>query len=57
LGAAILLAGVLKETWQFAILAAAAGALLVLKRGIVETLLAAGALGVLAALAGAPLPN
>jgi chromate transporter len=57
LGAAILLAGVLKEAWQFAILAAAAGALLILKRGIVETLLAAGALGVLAALAGAPLPH
>jgi chromate transporter len=57
LGAAILLAGALQETWQFAILAAAAIALLILKRGIVETLLAAAALGVLAALAGAPLPH
>ena len=57
LGAAILLAGALQETWQFAILAAAAIALLVLKRGIVETLLVAGAVGVIAALAGAPLPH
>jgi chromate transporter len=57
LGAAILLAGALQEAWQFAILAAAAIALLVLKRGIVQTLLAAGALGVVAALAGAPLPH
>jgi chromate transporter len=56
LGAAIVLAGALHETWQFGILAAAAVALLALKRGIVETLLAAGALGVIAALAGAPLP-
>jgi chromate transporter len=57
LGAAILLAGALQEAWQFAILAAAAIALLILKRGIVQTLLAAGALGVLAALAGAALPH
>jgi len=57
LGAAILLAGALQEAWQFAILAAAAIALLILKRGIVETLLAAGAIGVVAALAGATLPS
>jgi chromate transporter len=57
LGAAILLAGALEEAWQFALLAAAAVALLILKRGIVETLLAAGAIGVIAALAGAPLPH
>jgi chromate transporter len=57
LGAAILLACALGEAWQFAILAAAAIALLVLKRGIVETLLAAGALGVIVAIAGAPLPH
>jgi chromate transporter len=54
LGAAIVLAGALQEAWQFAILAAAAIALLVVKRGIVETLLAAGAVGVIVALAGAP---
>jgi chromate transporter len=57
LGAAVVLAGALREAWQFAILAAAAIALLMLKRGIVETLLAAGAIGLLAALAGAPLPH
>ena len=57
LGAAIVLAGVLQEAWQFAILAGAAVALLILRRGVVETLVAAGALGVLAALAGAPLPH
>jgi len=57
LGAAILLAGALQETWQFAVLAAAAVALLLLKRGVVETLLVAGAAGVAAALAGAPLPH
>ena len=57
LGAAVLLAGALQEAWQFAILAAAAIVLLILKRGIVETLLTAGALGVMAALAGAPLPH
>jgi len=56
LGAAVVLAGALQEAWQFAILAGAAVALLILGRGIVETLLAAGALGVVAALTGAPLP-
>lgn len=56
-GAAVLLAGALHEAWQFAILAAAAIALLILKRGIVETLLVAGGLGVIAALAGAALPH
>jgi chromate transporter len=57
LGAAILLAGALQEAWQFPVLAALAIALLILKRGIVETLLAAGALSVVAALAGGPLPR
>ncbi len=57
LGAAVVLASALQEAWQFAILAAAAIALLILKRGILETLLAAGAVGVIAALAGAPLPH
>ncbi len=56
LGAAILLSGALRETWQFAVLALAAIALLAVKRGIVETLLAAGLIGVMLALAGAPLP-
>jgi chromate transporter len=57
LGAAVLLAGALQEAWQFAILAAAASALLILKRGIVQTLLAAGAIGIIAALAGASVPH
>jgi len=56
LGAAILLAGALHETWQFAVLALAAIALLAAKRGVVETLLVAGLAGVILALAGAPLP-
>jgi chromate transporter len=55
-GAAILLARVLSETWQFGILAMAALALLILRRGVVETLIAAGALGLIAAVLGAPLP-
>jgi chromate transporter len=56
LGAAIPLALALADAWQFAILAAAAISLLVLRRSVVLTLLAAGAAGVVAALAGAPLP-
>jgi chromate transporter len=56
LGAAITLAAALHEDWQFGLLAAAAVALLLLRRGVVTTLLCAGAVGVVAALAGAPLP-
>ena len=56
LGAAVVLGLALQEPWQVAVLASAAVALLVLRRGIVVTLLAAGAAGVVAALAGAPLP-
>jgi chromate transporter len=56
LGSAIPLALALKETWQWAVLAGAAVALLALRRGVVATLLAAGVAGVTAALAGAPLP-
>jgi chromate transporter len=56
LGAAITLAGALHHTWQFAVLAAAVVALLALRRGVVETLIGAGAIGVIAALVGAPLP-
>jgi chromate transporter len=57
IGAAIPLARALHESWQFAVLAGAAVALLVIRRDIVTTLLAAGAVGVAAALAGAPLPH
>jgi chromate transporter len=56
LGAAITLAVALAEAWQFAVLAAAAIALLALRRGIVQTLLGAGLIGAILSLAGAPLP-
>jgi chromate transporter len=56
LGAAITLADALHRDWQFAVLAAAAVALLLAGRGVVQTLLAAAVIGVIAALAGAPLP-
>jgi chromate transporter len=56
LGSAVTLAGGLTESWQIGVLAGAAIALLVLKRGIVETLVLAGAVGAGLALAGAPLP-
>ncbi len=56
-GAAIPLAGALQEQWQYLVLVGAAVALLVLRRGIVQTLLAAGAAGWLATLVGAPLPH
>jgi chromate transporter len=57
LGSAVLLAEALQQGWQFAILAAAAVALLVLRRGVVETLLGAGAVGVVLVLAGAAAPS
>jgi len=57
LGSAILLARALSEPWQYAVLAAAAVLLLALRRGVVLTLLAAGATGVIIALAGGPLPH
>jgi chromate transporter len=56
-GAAIPLALALDEAWQLAVLAAAALALVVLRRGVVTTLVAAGVAGALAALLGAPLPS
>jgi chromate transporter len=57
LGATVPLAGALGEGWQLAVLAAAALSLLALRRGVVLTLLGAGALGVVVALAGGPLPG
>jgi chromate transporter len=57
LGSAILLAGELRQPWQFAVLAAAAVMLLGLRRGVVVTLLAAAATGLVIALAGGPLPH
>jgi len=55
LGAAVTLARVLPDAWQFAVLAAAAVALLALRRGVVLTLIGAGAVGAIVALAGGPL--
>ncbi len=57
LGAAIPLAAAMREPWQIPVLAGAAVALLIAHRGVVATLLGAGAVGALAALAGAPLPH
>ena len=57
IGAAIPLALALTESWQLAVLGAAAIALFVLRRGIVSTLVAAGAIGALAATLGAPLTS
>jgi chromate transporter len=56
LGSAIPLTLALSQPWQYAVLAAAAIALL-LRRGVVLTLLGAGALGVLIVLSGAPSPT
>jgi chromate transporter len=56
-GAAITLALALSEPWQFVLLAVAAVALLLLRRGVVPTLLGAAAVGVVLALAGASLPG
>jgi len=53
IGSAIPLALALTETWQAAVLVAAAIALLLLRRGVVATLLGAGALGALLGVLGA----
>lgn len=57
IGAAIPLTAALSEGWQYAVLAAAAIALLALRRAVVGTLLAAGLAGVIAALLGAAIPR
>jgi chromate transporter len=56
-GAAIPLTRALGEDWQYPLLGAAAVALILLRRGVVTTLLLAGLVGTLAALLGAPLPH
>jgi chromate transporter len=56
-GAAIPLAGALTEIWQLAVLATAAGALFALRRGVVLTLIAAGAIGAATSALGTPLPR
>jgi chromate transporter len=56
-GSAVPLTAALSETWQFALLAAGAALLFAVRRGVVLTLLFAGAAGAVAAIAGAPLPT
>jgi chromate transporter len=56
LGASIPLARALSEPWQYGILAGAAVLLFGLRRGVVSTLLLAGAAGVVLALVGVKLP-
>jgi chromate transporter len=55
LGSAIPLALALQENWQWAVLGGAAFFLLVLRRGVVVTLLATGIVGAVAVVLGAPL--
>jgi chromate transporter len=57
IGAAVPLALAVSEAWQLAVLAAAALALFVLRRGVVQTLLVAGVIGALAVALGAPAPH
>jgi chromate transporter len=57
LGSAIPLTAALTQPWQYAVLAAAMVLLLGLRRGVVFTLLAAGAAGLIISLAGGPLPH
>ncbi len=54
-GSAIPLAGALSQDWQYGILAAAACAVLLFGRSVVPTLVAAGAIGTVVAVLGAPL--
>ncbi|HEY7952752.1 MAG TPA: chromate efflux transporter [Solirubrobacteraceae bacterium] len=57
IGSAVPLALSLSEGWQVAVLALAAIALLALRRSVVPTILAAGLVGVVVVLAGAPVPG
>lgn len=56
-GAGIPLTRALGENWQYPLLGAAAVALILLRRGVVTTLLFTGLVGTGAALLGAPLPH
>jgi chromate transporter len=56
-GSAIPLALALQEPWQAAVLVGAALLIAVARRGVVLTLLLAGAAGAVVALAGGPLPG
>ena len=55
LGAAIPLAGALEEWWQFVLLGAAAVALLIARRGVVQTLVVAAVIGATVGIAGGTL--
>lgn len=55
LGSAIPLALALAHVWQAGVLAVAAGALFIARRGVVTVLLGAGAIGAVAVTAGAPI--
>jgi chromate transporter len=57
LGSAIPLTRALSEPWQYLVLSGAAILLLALRRGVVITLLSAGVVGVIIAVAGGPLPH
>jgi chromate transporter len=57
LGSAIPLGRALHENWQFGVLGGAALALLLFHRGVVLTLVAAGVVGTVVALAGGPVPH
>lgn len=57
LGSALPLARALSEPWQYAILAIAGVVLVLLRRGVVLTLLCAGAVGVVIGLSGGPIPS
>lgn len=57
IGSAVPLGMALTEPWQAAVLAVAAAALLIARRGVVGVLLAAGAAGALVALLGAGVPG
>ena len=57
IGSAVPLALALREGWQWAVLAGAALALVTRRSAVVVVLVGAGALGVVAALAGAALPR
>jgi chromate transporter len=57
LGSAVSLTRALAQPWQYVLLAAALILLLALRRGVVLTLLCAGAAGMLIALSGGPMPH
>jgi chromate transporter len=56
-GAALPLASALSQGWQFAVLAAAAALMFLLRLGVVSTLLLAACVGLLVGVLGGPLPH